>query len=571
MANSLKVALKIEAVSNALNPIRKTQQAINALSEKSNQLKIYDKSKSELNQANKTLRDARLAVRKLHQERAEGEGVTQKWRAQIKQANEQVNRAKIAADAHRKKMSEMADGLKKAGLSTQNLGNQQQNIVRKIKLANAALKAQRAISVTLSTAWKAAKFPFSALKTGLIYGGLMMNTLGMVGGRIKAWMSPFVGTAAALEDFQSTMEALNGTGEKSMRWIDAFARKNPVVPITQLAKAFEDLTLAGMPVEKTLQSVVDYNAGIGKSAQNANAIIDVLTKDWNRQRVGVGSSNALNRLGVPVFELLARYSQRTQPEGRQQNSKDFADMAKRGALGRDAIKALMEQMQFEQEGAAAKTQTSWNGLMDELSSRWQLFQKDLMDHGVFDALKQQLGRLSDWLSEQAKNGNIEKWANDISNVAVPAIDKLAESLANINQYIDSLKTVWDYSFGFVGKAIGEGAASTVMSVTGDKTRLGLARLKADLAEHDLAKLQAERSKRGLDATGAAMPTVAQAKKQAAEQQEKAKQVDSQRNSQPSARVIFSFDGNGMPRFDLQSDSPDLVLESNVGYNLVGAY
>ena len=56
-------------------------------------------------------------------------------------------------------------------------------------------------------------------------------------------------------------------------------------------------------------------------------------------------------------------------------------------------------------------QSTWGGMIETLKkSYWKEFQRLVMESGIFDALKEQLGGVIARIDEMYKSGELEQWA-----------------------------------------------------------------------------------------------------------------------------------------------------------------
>lgn len=540
---SLKVSLVINAVSNALRPIRETQNKLKALQEQTGKIENYRKAQTALLQKTRALRTAKGGLQALLDEQAKTGNQSKTFQNSLNKARQAVSQAHDNVDRYKSSLGVLRTELQRSGIDTSKLSAEQARLASQTARTQASLGSQKAALGMLGTAYGKVKTVaggfWSGLKKGLVYGGLVANTLGIVKNAVVSVVSPFVDFASKMEQSQFQLSAMLGSAEKgkdAMSWIKDFAQENPAAPLDTMVDAFTKLTAFGMPAKEMMKSLIDYNSAYGGSVENLNAMVLQLGQGWSAGTLQKEDAKVLLERGISVAKLLSNFTKRTQPKDKWLDESQVNKLMSQGRIGRDAIRAIVEQMGYEQKGKAQEVGTTWAGLMSQLTLSWQDFQDKLMSAGVFDVLKDQLRQLSDWLREQSANGNLKKWAQAISESIVPAIRDFASALKNLNDNLNIIKSTW----GFVDKVSSYLPSRMVASAIGG----AITSRPEDNAPSPYAK---------------PMTTVA------SHREERGASLFT-----PTAKVQIAFDATGMPRMKAASPNQSLELETMTGRNLVGA-
>ena len=86
------------------------------------------------------------------------------------------------------------------------------------------------------------------------------------------------------------------------------------------------------------------------------------------------------------------------------------------------------------KGATDELSKTWTGLTSMLSDAWFQFKVDVMEAGLFDAIKEEILKLIEKINELKEAGKLEEWANKISG----SFEKIISSFNDISLKIDVL-------------------------------------------------------------------------------------------------------------------------------------
>ncbi len=250
---------------------------------------------------------------------------------------------------------------------------------------------------------------------GMIAGGEALNgviarqreqlagsalAVGAVGaGAAFAFKSLFVDVASQFEDFEATLRTVEGSSEAakaSMGWISDFAAKTPF-DLASVTEAFVQMRSYGLdPTNGLLTTLGDTASAMNRPVMQAvEAIADAV----------MGENERLKELGITAAvdgsKVIYSYTDRFGNEMTQ-----TVDKNNRAQIT-STIQAIWN---GKYGGAMAERGRNWNNMIANLGDHWSRFALAVMDAGVFDALKGQLGRLLDMMDQARDNGTLQFWA-----------------------------------------------------------------------------------------------------------------------------------------------------------------
>ncbi len=91
------------------------------------------------------------------------------------------------------------------------------------------------------------------------------------------------------------------------------------------------------------------------------------------------------------------------------------NLSEQGKLGREEITLLMDALGSRYTGASERASETWDGIISNLRDQWTRFQRMVMASGLFIWMKSQLQELLDTLNRMAANGQLQAWAESVSD------------------------------------------------------------------------------------------------------------------------------------------------------------
>ncbi|MGR6980806.1 tape measure protein [Testudinibacter sp. P27/CKL/0425] len=313
-------------------------------------------------------------------------------------------------------------------------GNLQANAARNAKsmeqMANRSAKAMTKIERSAYLATKGVM----GLSRGINTVG-NWAVAGMVGGAALASRS-LIKTAAEFEMAAIRMkQTFKDDGDKAFKWVTEFATKTPM-EFMDVQDAAMRLKTAGIdPMNGSLQALVDYNAKVGGTKDNLNGYIAAISKANIKGKVSWEEVNPLLERNIPVFEMLAK------ADGGKHSADFYKDLLSKGKLGRSAIAALLRQMGVDAAGAAEEQMKTWDGMMSNIGDNITMMQAKLMQKGIFDELKNEVGSILAWINEKMDNGEFDEFAQSVSDTLLAAIKGIKELGQDVKPVLESLGSV----------------------------------------------------------------------------------------------------------------------------------
>ena len=246
-------------------------------------------------------------------------------------------------------------------------------------------------------------------------GGLIGGTA-VVGG-LSVLTKSVIDISAQFEKYEAVLTSIEGnneTAKKSMDWVQDFAAKTPF-QLNAVMDSFVSLKTFGLdPMDGSMQAIVDASAKMGGSQEHLKGIILGLGQAWTKGKLQGEEALQLIERGIPVWDLLAKASNKTAVE--------LQEMSSKGQLGRDAISALIKAMGADSIGASAEQMKTWNGLMSNLADQWDRFKLLIGSSGIFDVLRDSMKNLLVTVDKMASNGQLKELAKSISDMMVSAFN-----------------------------------------------------------------------------------------------------------------------------------------------------
>lgn len=222
-------------------------------------------------------------------------------------------------------------------------------------------------------------------------------------------------TAGQFEQFKSILEITEGSSEKaeqSLNWVKQFAIDTPS-NLDEAMEAFVKLRAYGLdPTNGLLQTLGDTGAAMGKPVMQAvEAIANAVTGE-NERLKEFGIKGSVIK-GKNIIEY-----QYTDREGIQR-------VARVNKNDRKQIeKTLSDIFNQKYAGAMEKQAKTLFGTLAKLEDHWINFQVLVMQSGAFDWIKQKLQSFLTLLDKMQQNGELQKWANDVSSVIMEVVQGL---------------------------------------------------------------------------------------------------------------------------------------------------
>lgn len=244
--------------------------------------------------------------------------------------------------------------------------------------------------------------------------------------------SRMVQVAANFEKFDAVLRTIEGDSFKakeSLKWVQDFASVTPF-NIDKVTSSFISLKSYGLePTDGLLRTLGDTSAAMGKDIQQAvEAMADAV----------VGENERLKEFGIraSVAGETIKYSWTNASGEMRQTVID-----NNSAMIESTLSAIFNS---KYAGAMEEQSKTWNGLISNMEDNWTIFQKNLMDGGLFDYLKAIVTVVGEYMTTAF--GNTLESSAIFSKYVIESIRSIILSMGSV---YDSLETLGDY-FSLVG-------------------------------------------------------------------------------------------------------------------------
>jgi hypothetical protein len=264
--------------------------------------------------------------------------------------------------------------------------------IRQVSRALDSLK-QTAVMRKISSSFQQVGTSIANVQSHAANLAVGFGALAAVGGLALKGMTA---TASKFERFSTILETVEGSSakaQKAFEWVSNFATSTPY-ELDEVTDAFVRLRAYGMdPTQGLLRSLGDTSSAMGKPLMSAvEAIADAVT----------GENERLKEFGIKAFkkggEITYEYTDKLGKTVR----------AKVNASNREAIQStLMAIWNAKYAGAMNKQSKTLVGIFSNISDMWTRFQSMVMDSGVFEFIKGEMGSLLDKINAMAKSGELK--------------------------------------------------------------------------------------------------------------------------------------------------------------------
>ncbi len=396
------------------------------------------------------LADTELRVKELRDalnEKPDAAGLQQS----LKDAEREASRTRKQLRDLTAALAEQEKAAKAAGIDTNNLADEEKRLAAEVDKAKVAVAdnsqqlkalqreqaaASRAAAEHTSRLDAARGAMSSSAKQVLAFAaayislnaafGLVQRGLNLVRDGIYSMLK----TGDQFELLDKRLASLMGSvagGEQAVAWIKDFAKDAPL-EVAEVTEAFALLKTYGLdPMDGALQAVVDKNEELGGGMERLTGIASALGQAYAKQKLQTEEILQLVERGVPVWSLLEKVTGK--------NAAQLQDLATKGKLGRDVIKALIAEIGKGAEGAAAKNMSTLTGLVSNLSDVWSGFLDRISKSGAMDYVKKKLGEVADKIDQMDKDGRLDKLAQSLSDTFVngaESVEKYIEQLGEVD-------------------------------------------------------------------------------------------------------------------------------------------
>ncbi len=405
------------------------------LGQQRDQIDAFNKSKDALTQLELATVLSRDKLESLRKVQASGAGDAEQLAKQEKLLASEVKQLESQLVRQAATYTKLGAGLKQSGIDTRNLGTEQNRLQREItETASRTEKLAREL-----TGSKAAAASFAGSVGGVTSRLLALGAAYIGVDRLWDSLKAMFTSGDQAERLSVQIKAVMGSiqgGAEATAWINKFATETPL-QLDEVTQLFVRLKAFGLdPMDGSLQAIVDQTYKLGGSFEEAQGISLALGQAWAKQKLQGEEILQMIERGVPVWEMLEKVTGK--------NTTELEKLSSAGALGRDTIKALMEEIGKQSAGAAADNMSLLSGLISNAKDNLEKFYRMVAENGALDWLKQQLATLNAEFARMAADGSLQQWAKKLS-------DAIVSTGEGIKSFV-KLMADWSGAIKFLGEA-----------------------------------------------------------------------------------------------------------------------
>lgn len=267
------------------------------------------------------------------------------------------------------------------------------------------------------------------------FGAMLSGVQSMIGGiALGALGKQAVEVMSNFEQLEIRLNSVMGSvekGQEAFAWIQQFAKDTPY-QVGEVTKAFMLLKNMGIdPMGGAMKAIADRAAQTGGGFETLQRISLGLGQAWTKGKLQGEEAMQLLEAGVPVWDMLSKVLGKTTAEVQELSSK--------GRLGRDVIKALIDEMGRSSDGAAVAQMQSlsgmWSNLIDNIEGGLNKIRKD----GALEPLKAALSEMNAEFDHLDKSGTLTQWSADIGSSIKSVGDGVMSAKQFVAEYGDQIK------------------------------------------------------------------------------------------------------------------------------------
>lgn len=398
--------------------------------------KAHDAHRQALAQSTQANKEAAGEVKRLGSAVNDNQRNTRELAKQFNRAKTAAAGAKVEYARQRQELEQSRRAINSLGGSTTQLNQTQRNLAERQRQLKAELDntrqaaAQQAASLRQvgkesdATGSKLGNLARTATATVAAFFGL--NTLASQIRQIFTVGDQFERLESQLTGLMGSLEA----GQEAVRWIEDFTRDTPL-QLEEVTQTFVRLKAFGLdPMDGTMQAVIDQAYQLGGSFQEVEGISLALGQAWAKQKLQGEEILQLIERGVPVWDLLAKVTGK--------NTEELQQLSSQGQLGRDVIKALLDEMGRANQGAAASGMSQLSGLISNAKDNIVEFYREVASGGVLDWLKEQLAAVNAEFRAMANDGRLKQLAQQVSDTLVAMGQAIKGLITTIYEWRDAI-------------------------------------------------------------------------------------------------------------------------------------
>lgn len=250
-----------------------------------------------------------------------------------------------------------------------------------------------------------------------------------------------------------TIFGSSGAAEQAIKWAAEFGRTTPLT-LDQVASAMTKLKTYGFdPMDGSMKKIGDAAFALGA---DFDGIVTALGQMQLKGKVTSEELMQLAERNIPAFQYLKEEFNLT--------AKQMENIGAAGLNVDEAIKVIIDRMGKDFEGAMQKASKTAEGMWSNIEDTIMVFQKALLDTGVWDAYLRQLSSVKSTVENVFNIGLASSWGSVIKDVLGNAFDlfdkvfkfvtqnasQIGQMFGRIfNEMIDFWDSIWEASQKFI--------------------------------------------------------------------------------------------------------------------------
>ncbi|MCE5306375.1 MAG: hypothetical protein LLG20_01920 [Acidobacteriales bacterium] len=274
----------------------------------------------------------------------------------------------------------------------------------------------------------------SKMFSGTFLGMGMQQAVSRAIGQISDLSKSFLDAAREAEGMREELTLLVGSRADAVLASIRAEIGNMPVSLAAATAAYTKLRAGGIePAMKDLKAMADLAGNLrGDASGNIEELAAIMSRLSTSTDLGANGLNrqlvALTQQGIPALDILR--------EKLHLSADEMDDLGKAGVTGRDVVQALFEWMR-EQQG---KTADGFDDLKQKLQNAWQEIQRQVMERGPFDALKDSLKSFLDYMNSAKGQMDIRGMLIEIGSTAAMVFKGMAVVMQPVVRTLEILKT-----------------------------------------------------------------------------------------------------------------------------------
>ncbi|CAM3896713.1 tape measure protein [Rheinheimera salexigens] len=329
--------------------------------------------------------------------------------------------------------------LQQNGVNTKNLASEQDRLQKEVLQSSGALQDKRNKLRELGTDLN--KTSGSTGKFGESLSGITKRLIAFgaayIGiNQLKSAITSIFTTGDKFERLDIQLTGVMGSieaGDQATEWIKDFAKNTPL-QLDQVTETFVRLKNFGLdPMGGVMQSIIDQSEKLGGGYERVQGISLALGQAWAKQKLQGEEILQLIERGVPVWQLLENVTGK--------NTAELQKLSSAGALGRDVMKQLIDEIGRSAEGQAAKGMGTLSGLISNAKDELDQFYALVANSGALDWLKTQLAEVNAAISRMTQSGELKVIAKNISDGVVATGQAIKSLVTTVYEWRNSILAV----------------------------------------------------------------------------------------------------------------------------------